>query len=295
MRSMPLRWMLLLGLGVATTVAAVPALREQAILSLRSVAEPLIARGDSTDAPFDAFYQVMVEALPLQQRAEAVLQHVVNQRSGAAEYLIEHAASWSGSLKRNPRWDALWLAARNSPRIEARLAALELHLAEAAIGKQPDAVDRMMRSVRANPTDPAWGYFNLGALGARGVERERVLAFLEAGLAHAEAGHREQAVEALALFGGAEVIAPLLTLAAEEPNDRVRERALCALASSGVLHLAERYLAVPGLIALADRPGLQANTRGWVFQALREISGVYGPPDEVAAWRPQLREIGLLQ
>lgn len=294
MQRFSLRVILLLLLGLASAVAAVPELRAQAVLHLRAIAEPLIGRGESTDAPFDDFYRGMVERLPPQQRAEAVLLHVVNQRSGAAEYLIEHAQLWRGEVNRSPTWDALWLAARNSPRIEARLAALELHLVEAGVEKRDDEVDRMLRSIERNPEQPAWGYFNLGALGARGVQRERILGVLEAALARPEREHRLQAVEALALLGGAEVVAPLLVVAGEEPDDIVRERAFCGLASSGLLHLPERYLAVPGLLAIGERPQLQSNTRAWVFQALREISGVQDLPDDAQAWRLRLRQLGLI-
>ncbi len=294
MSSFGIRAFLILVLGLTTAVAAVPEWRGSAILNLRAIAEPLIWRGESTDAPFDDFYRGTVESLPPQQRAEAVLQYVINQRAGAAEYLIEHAELWRGEIQRGPSWDALWLAARNSPRIEARLAALELHLVESGVHKRPEEVDRMLRVIRRNPEQPGWGYFNLGALGARGVERERILAILEGALAHPEREHRLQAVEALALLGGAEVVAPLLLMASEEPDDHIRERAFCGLASSGVLHLAERYLAVPGLLAMAEQPELKANTRDWVFQSLREISGLHGLPNDAAAWRPRLRQAGLI-
>jgi hypothetical protein len=284
----------LLLISSVTVVAAVPSLREAAIWHLRAIAEPLIPRGEATDARFDDFYRGMVEAMPTQEKAEAVLGHVVNQLHGAAEYLLEHADTWRGELKRTPRWDALWLVARNSPRIEARLAALELHLAEAGIEKTTAWVDYLIEQVETNPEQPDWGYFNLGALGARGVERERILDVLQHGLAHEHSGHRRQAVEALALLGGAEVIPPLLVTAEHDSDSVVRERAFCALASSGLLHLPERYLAVPSLIEIAERPDLPRNTRGWTFQALREISGVYDLPNDATAWTDRLRQIGLL-
>lgn len=284
----------LLLISSVTVVASVPSLRDAAIWHLRAIAEPLVPRGDATDARFDDFYRGMVESMPTQQKAEAVLGHVVNQLHGAAEYLLEHAESWRGELERTPRWDALWLVARNSPRIEARLAALELHLAEAGIEKNSAWVDSLIEQVEANPERPDWGYFNLGALGARGVERERVLAVLQHGLTHEHSGHRRQAVEGLALLGGVEVIAPLLVSAEHDPDAVVRERAFCALASSGLLHLPERYLAVPSLIEIAERSDLPRNTRGWTFQALREISGAYDVPNEAAAWRVRMQQIGLL-
>jgi predicted anti-sigma-YlaC factor YlaD len=46
----------------------------------------------------------------------------------------------------------------------------------------------------------------------------------------------------------------------------------------------QRMLAVPGLIDLADDPSLDATTRSWVYQALREITNEHLGNDP-AAWR----------
>ena len=42
--------------------------------------------------------------------------------------------------------------------------------------------------------------------------------------------------------------------------------------------------AVPELMNMADDPALDASTRKWVFQALRDITG-QGLGDDAAAWR----------
>jgi hypothetical protein len=46
----------------------------------------------------------------------------------------------------------------------------------------------------------------------------------------------------------------------------------------------QRMKAVPGLIELADDPSLDATTRNWVYQALREITGV-NIGNDPAQWR----------
>ncbi len=46
----------------------------------------------------------------------------------------------------------------------------------------------------------------------------------------------------------------------------------------------QRMKAVPGLLELTDDPSLDATTRSWIYQALREITDVRLPNDP-ATWR----------
>jgi hypothetical protein len=64
----------------------------------------------------------------------------------------------------------------------------------------------------------------------------------------------------------------------------VRERAGCSLAKSGMLTREQRMKAVPGLLELTDDPSLNATTRAWVYQALREITDE-SLPNDPATWR----------
>jgi hypothetical protein len=64
----------------------------------------------------------------------------------------------------------------------------------------------------------------------------------------------------------------------------IRERAACSLAQSGMLNREQRYGVVPRLIEFASDGALDEQTRGWVFQALRDITGQSLPRD-AAAWR----------
>src|SRR2546430_5622625 len=59
----------------------------------------------------------------------------------------------------------------------------------------------------------------------------------------------------------------------------VRERAGCSLAKSGMLTCEQRMKAMPGLLELTDDPSLNATTRLWVYQALREITNENLPKD----------------
>ena len=51
-----------------------------------------------------------------------------------------------------------------------------------------------------------------------------------------------------------------------------------------MLHDAQRCREVPLLIEFAADGALDQETRGWVFQALRDITGQSLPPD-AAAWK----------
>ena len=90
------------------------------------------------------------------------------------------------------------------------------------------------------------------------------------------------------------MIAPLLELGINDYSNAVRERAFCGLTDSATLHLAERYEAVPGLLRIAENPSSDRQTLAWTYQALREITGIHGLPDDAVRWRDQLQDAGLL-
>jgi HEAT repeat protein len=95
---------------------------------------------------------------------------------------------------------------------------------------------------------------------------------------------RYWAVEGLAYLGTDETIAPLLDVFHNDPSATIRERAACSLAQSGMLTETQRRTAVPRLLDFAGDFSLDPETRGWVFQALRDITGMTLPADP-GAWR----------
>ena len=95
---------------------------------------------------------------------------------------------------------------------------------------------------------------------------------------------RYWAVEGLAYRGTQSTIAPLLNIFHDDLSPMIRERAACSLAQSGMLSAALRLTAVPHLLDFAEDPVLDAQTRSWVFQALRDITGQTLPRNG-AAWR----------
>jgi len=94
---------------------------------------------------------------------------------------------------------------------------------------------------------------------------------------------RYWAVEGLAYLGTDATIAPLLQVFHDDPSPMIRERAACGLAQSGMLSEKQRREAVPRLLDFADDRALDPETKKWVYQALRDITGqsLHDP----AAWR----------
>ena len=95
---------------------------------------------------------------------------------------------------------------------------------------------------------------------------------------------RYWAVEGLAYLGTDSTLTPLLSLFHDDPSPMIRERAACSLAQSGMLSARLRLTAVPQLLDFAEDPTLDEQTRGWVFQALRDITG-QNLPRTGAVWR----------
>jgi HEAT repeat protein len=290
------RWLLLLlGLVAVGAFAASPELRSATIAQLRSIAEPLFEKGAATEPRFDKFYVGMVEALPPQEKVEHALELAINRREGASEYVIQNAQGWRGTFKATSKLKTLINTAGDSPLIEVRMASFEVYLAEYGLEKSSAEVDRLLQQMAQDPQkSSAWVLWNIGVLGARGVDRERVFRELLSALHTGDEPLRHWAVDALAKFGGVESIAPLLDVATREPSAAVRERAFCALAQSGTFHVAERYEAVPGLYAIASDKQADRQSVTWAFQALREITDIYDLHDDAAQWELRLKEAGLL-
>lgn len=290
------RWLLPFLLLLTTgAVATIPPLREVAIAQWRSIAMPLFQRGDATDPHFDAFYAEMVEDLPPQERAERALELAINRSVGAAEYVTTQAASWIGTIQSTPQLDALVRTAVNAPLLETRMAGFEVFLASFGLHKTTEEADRLLADWQRNPAQNGpWMMWSLAALGARGIDRERIFARLLETTREPDPALRKAAVDAMARLGGSEIVAPLLYIAEHDASPVVRERAFCGLASGGTLLIAERYQAVPGLLAIAESAHSDQQTRNWTYQALKEITLLWGLPPDPVIWRQRLAAVGLL-
>ena len=99
---------------------------------------------------------------------------------------------------------------------------------------------------------------------------------------------RYWAVEGLAYLAADGAIEPLLGMFHDDSSPTIRERAACGLAQSGMFSAEQRHSAVPRLLDFADDASLDDQTRSWVFQALRDITGQSLPRD-AQAWRDWYR------
>jgi hypothetical protein len=227
-----------------------------------------------------------------QKQAEILLERAMTRSDGATGQIEARVDGWRGKLNWDTRLGELTTVALNSNDTGVRNSAIEVQLAAYGLTKNQSTVDALVE--RANSADHSrkiWAFWSLGLLANRGIETDRVIQVLTAHLKDTERGtdnnsedSRRWAVEALALVGTTPTITPLLDAMHNDPSAMVRERAACSLAESGMLSHNQRLIAVPQLIDYSSDPALDAQTRGWAFQALADITRQRLPNDS-AAWR----------
>lgn len=232
-----------------------------------------------------------------QRQAEILLERAVSRseegtsQSQAQIDIDARLDGWRGKLKWDAKLGDLTTVALNSNDHSLRASAIEVQLAAYGLTKSESSVDALVR--QAGSSDHAqkiWALWTLGLLGNRGVETDRVVRVLTAHLkdsgknSDSDEDARRWAIEGLALVGTTATIVPLLNAMHNDPSAMVRERAACSLAESGMLTHEQRLAAVPQLINYSDDPALDAQTHGWAFQALADITKQRLPNDS-AAWR----------
>ena len=226
-----------------------------------------------------------LDAMAPQAQAEFLLERAINHYKGANEQIAARAESWRGIIKLDKRLNGLFVTALNSDDLRVRAAAIELNLAALNLKKTSATVDGLEPDARSGAQGPrANALWRIGLLGNRGIEPDRAFQILMGSIHDENVNVRYWAVEGLAYLGTRETIAPLLDVFHDDPSPLIRERAACSLAQSGMLSAQQRLSAVPRLLDFADDPSLDDQTRSWVFQALRDISGQTLPRD-TAAWR----------
>lgn len=231
-------------------------------------------------------------ALEPQKQAEQLLQRSINQYEGSLELIEKHLSNWYGQLTLTPQLGALLSTALNSNDLRVRAAALEIYLAAYNLPKNSGSVYQLMQHVENNAGSRPWALWMLGALANRGVEPGQAFDTLRAHLNSSDEDVRHWAVEGMALLGQDQTIEPLLEVFRSDPAMRIRERAGCSLAQSGMLTKSQRMKAVPELLKSMDDRALDPTTRSWVFQALRDITGQRlgdNPADWRAWWEAHLR------
>ena len=220
-----------------------------------------------------------------QQQAELLLERAINRYQGATEEIMTRAPGWLGHIKPTSKLESLFRLAINSDQLRVRVAAVEVNVSSRGLSRDAGTIDRLEPAARHGAQGPrANALWDIGLLGNRGIQPDRAFEIISASLRDDNVNIRYWAVEGLAFLGTDEVIEPLLAVFHDDPSPMIRERAACGLAQSGMLHDAQRWRAVPRLIEFAADGALDQETRGWVFQALRDITGQSLPPD-AAAWK----------
>jgi hypothetical protein len=248
----------------------------------------LSLQGKPEPASANVLSQHHTEALadmPAQAQAEFLLERSINHYDGANAEIEARLASWQGRLEPSDRFEGLFRIAINSDDLRVRVAAVEIDIVARQLEKNAATVDRLEPIARDGAQGPrANALWDLGLIGNRGVEPARIGEILLASLHDDNVNVRYWAVEGLAYLATDAAIAPLLETFHDDPSPMIRERAACGLAQSGLLTRDQRMSAVPRLLEFAGDFSLDERTRGWVFQALRDITGQTLPPD-ASAWR----------
>ena len=227
----------------------------------------------------------VLDGMSPQHQAELLLERSINHYRGANEQIAARVGRWRGGLTLDDRLRNLFTTALNSGDLRVRAAAIEVNIVARGLEKAASTMDRLEPDARGGEQGPrANALWDIGLLGSRGIEPARAAEILLGSVQDDNVNIRYWAVEGLAYLGTDEVIAPLLDTFRNDPSPMIRERAACGLAQSGMLSERQRRTAVPQLLDFADDAALDAETRKWAFQALRDITGQTLPHD-AAAWR----------
>ena len=220
-----------------------------------------------------------------QAQAEFLIERAINSYRGSNEQIAARAVGWHGKIELNQRLNSLFMIALNSDDLGVRASAIELNLAALGVQKRVETIDQLEADARhGEPGLRANALWRIGLLGNRGVQPDRAFEILMASIQDENVNVRYWAVEGLAYLGTEDVITPLLSVFHDDMSPVIRERAACSLAQSGMLSAARRLTAVPRLLDFAEDTTLDEQTRSWVFQALRDITG-QSLPRQATAWR----------
>ena len=259
---------------------------------LRAAWEPIARFVSLQDPPRPASANVLSEhelaaldKMPPQNQAELLLERSINHYRGANEQIAARVDSWRGRIDLNARLNNLFVTAINSGDLTVRIAGVEVDIAARNLTKTSSTVDRLEQVARHGEQGPRVNaLWDLALIGNRGVEQNRVLEILLGSIHDENVNIRYWAVEGLAYLAMDASIEPLLDVFHDDPSPIIRERAACGLAQSGMFGAEQRRTAVPRLLDFALDGALDAETRTWVFQALRDITG-QSLPQDARLWR----------
>lgn len=220
-----------------------------------------------------------------QSQAQLLLERSINHYRGANEQIAARVDQWQGRITFDDTLRGLFTTALNSDDLRVRAAAIEIDIVGRGLEKSAATLERLesvnIVGLPAARTNALW---DMALIGNRGVEPDRVLETLLGSVRDPDEKVRYWAVEGLAYLGTDGVVTPLLDIFHDDPSPVIRERAACSLSQSGMLSEQQRRTAVPRLLEFAEDWSLDATTREWVFQALRDITG-QNLAHDASAWR----------
>jgi hypothetical protein len=260
--------------------------------SLRAAWEPIVRFISLQDPPRPASANVLSEhelegldAMPSQSQATLLLERSINHYKGANEQIAARVDRWRGHLTLDDRLHHLFITAINSDDLTVRVAGIEVDIAARNIEKSAATVDRLEQTARFGEQGPRVNaMWDLALIGNRGIEQTQIAEILLSGVHDPNENIRYWVVEGLAYLATDSAITPLLDVFGSDSSAMIRERAACGLAQSGMFSAEQRRRALPRLLDYADDGALDAETRRWAFQALRDITGQNLPQDPVP-WR----------
>ena len=234
-----------------------------------------------------------INTLSPQEQAETLMQRAVNRYEGATDLIEQRVDSWVGEINFSDRLYSLTNTGYASADLRVRAATVEVSLAAYGYTKEAANVHRLLEEVRSRDGDMVSNLWVLGLLANRGIERALIIRELLETVKAPEPEVRHWSIEALGKIGANEVIPILTDVFRFETEPWLKERAACNLADSGMFTKEQRMLAVPELVAMTDHPSLDPQAQGWLYQALREITGEWIEND-ATAWRNWAAGQGLL-
>ena len=227
----------------------------------------------------------VLDSMSPQNQAELLLERAINHYRGASQQIAARVERWRGRITLNEKLNHLFVTSINSDDLRVRAAGIEVDLAALNLERSSATVDRLEPTAREGEQGPRVNaLWAIGLLGNRGIEPERGREILLSSIHDSNMNVRYWAVEGLAYLGTDETVDPLLEVFHDDPSPTIRERAACSLAQSGMLSERQRRRAVPRLLDFAEDFSLDSQTREWVFQALRDITGQTLSHDP-SAWR----------
>jgi hypothetical protein len=230
-------------------------------------------------------HDAQLDGMKPQYQAEALLELAVANSDGAVEQIAARVDKWHGKVRWSSQIASLSAAALNSKDLRVRESGVEVELAAYGLSKNAESLNYLLKMADSpDRSQKIWALWALGLMGNRGVETDQVVQVLTNHLQDSDMDARRWAVEGLVLTGADGAIQPLLRAMHDDPAVEVRGRAACGIAEGGLFTQEQRMSAVPQLLNYSDDPALDAQTQGYAFHALSDITH-QRLPNNTAAWR----------